>query len=462
MSGKRLTTLLGLVLILSGAVAGVLFVSRQTDFFPRARPEYIPQKVKVTNITDTGFTVSWFTAEPTIGFVKYGLNASDLSTTSNDERDQLTGDSGDFKTHYITVQGLKAATPYFFKLGSHGKQLYDNNGQAFTLTTAPAIEVSAVVDSIYGTVLTPAQTPAEGSLIYLSLPGAVPISALVKQNGNWTVNLANVRALDLNSYVTYDPQTTAIDILVRDTDGNASEISATTANDQPVPTIVLGQESTSTTTSTNNGPLPESKFSLKPIVVTDPDSDTTIAITTPNQEGAVLNSIRPAFKGKAPANVTLAVTLQSMPVYTQSISADAAGNWSWTPPGSLTPGVHTLTIAYNDVDGILHTLTRSFTVQAASSGLTYSATPSASLAPTNSPIPTATTRPTSTPRITAVPTLPTTPVPTNLTILSPSPIPTPALPGAGSTSPTFTLIFGGLLLTGLGLILIRFHLNSRL
>jgi hypothetical protein len=471
---KRIPTIIGLLLLAVGAFIGVVFVNQSTDFLPRASPEYIPQKIKVTNISDSGFVVSWVTQEPTIGFVKYGQKPGNLDITVVDERDQLTGDSGEYRTHYIPVLGLVPETTYYFKLGTHGKRLYDDNGQELSVTTGPTLGTPPPADAAYGVVMTPAQTPAEGALVYISFPEeiqATPLSALVKQNGNWAIGLSTARSKDLASFARYDPQNTTLNLLVYSTIQDDAVAITTTAITKPVPPITLGQThnftsevpppDTSLVTlqpeALSPTPPPSSKFSLMPIVVTEPVTEKTLTIVVPAKQESVINDPQPNLGGTAPPGTTLTITLHSSQIYTDTVYADETGAWQWKPPGYLEPGEHAVTISYTDQQGILHTLSRSFTVAASSPPggtlVNYSATPSATpkINPSSTPKPLTTVTPPLYP--TTQPTVTVKPTPTASPTVRPSTAPTPtpptALPDAGTGTPTLVLgLFGLICLAG--------------
>lgn len=424
---KRIPTIVGLLLLLIGAFAGVMFINQNTDFLPRAAPEYAPQKVKITNLTDTGFTVSWVTQEPTIGFIKYGETTSNLNITATDDRDQLTGASGEYRSHYISIQDLKPSKTYHFKLGSQKNQLYDNNGQAFTITTPPALSTLPTADTAYGTVVTTANTPAEGAIVYLSLEGTTPISALVKQNGNWAANMALTRTIDLSSYATYDPQNARIDILVQPASGDIAKVITTTGNDQPVPTITLGQVADYSTQNTSLNQTTNETANQTP---SNPLTITSI------QDGAVVSEVQPEFSGTAKPNSLITISVHSEQEYTGQVTVDENGNWTWMPSGELEPGQHTITISYTDENGVEHKVERNFIVEPPAEAidlnqLTYTATPSAT------PVPT----PTPTPRPTATPT------PRTTTVVASS----SGTIQAGGTFPTIMMLMFGIGSVGFGI-----------
>lgn len=471
MSKKTIPTFIGIFLILIGALAGVVIVKGGTNFLPRAAPEYIPQKIKVTNISDTGFTISWITQEPTIGFIKIGPSPEKIDTTVVDERDQLTGDSGQYRTHYISVLGLEPNTTYFLKLGSHSKRLYDNEGEALTVSTGTPLNPVPPADTAYGTVMTSAGTPAENAIVYITIGesnNATPLSTLVKQNGNWALSLSTARTTDLNGYAVYDPQQSPLNILVRASLTDEAVALTTTQNDQPVPEITLGESEDFRTPVDGQLPPPpettptppaESKFSLLPLQVTEPEAETTIKISSPATDNAQVNESQPQIVGSAPPGTVLTVTIHSSQIYTDTVYTDETGSWSWVPPGKLEPGTHIVTISYSDDQGLLHSLNRTFVVasaQAVAAGSpVYSASPSATLSPTPQPTLVPTRAPTTNP--TLMPSLKPTIVPTAVPTSMPTEPPDIAsLPPAGQLSPTILLIgMGVILLMGGTLLLIK-------
>jgi hypothetical protein len=443
---KRIPTIVGLFLLLIGVVSGVVFINQGTNFLPRAAPEYTPQKVKITNITDSGFVVSWITQEPTSGYIKYADNPVNLATTAVDDRDQLSGTSGEYRTHYVSLQNLKPQTAYYFKLGSQKDQLYDNNGQPFSISLPATLDQRPEADTVFGTVVTAVDTPAEGAIIYLSLDGTTPLSALVKQNGNWAANLSLTRTVDLTTFATYDPNSSRINILVQSNQGESTTAVTTTGNDQPVPTIVLGKPNNFAETSPPATPSPptdspassnnsgSSKFNLNPLST---DAGSSVTITNLPADGQ-FTSPQPEFQGTAPPNTTLTISVHSPVAHTGTTTSDAQGNWQWLVPAPLTPGDHHLSLTYTDSQGIVHQLETDFAINPVSLqqvDLAYAATPSASPTPTPTPIPT--------PSPTPIPS----PTPRTTVVASES-----AQIVAGSTTAGISLAIFGIILIGLGFV----------
>lgn len=395
-------TALGLLILVIAIFLGIFFAKTKTETTGNTTAAALPQQVRITNVTDTGWTVSWITDKIIDGLIKIGETNTDLKQTALDDRDQLSGEKGQFEVHYVTAKNLKPNTKYFFKIESGGKQ-FDNNSKPFEVTTGSALANPPAADPVYGTVLTQSGTAAEGAIVYINLANAAPLSALTKNNGNWALSLATARTPDLNSFVKYDAQATIINILVQAGKiGTASAI-ATTINDSPVPDIILGKSQDFRAIAKNNNPTedtatasagekPKSGFLLDPLIAEvgsgsgSPTQTGEVVLENPRFEGEVINATQPAFIGSGPPGMVLAIEVHSPTGYTGSATINDKGEWEFTAPKGLTPGEHTVTISYIGSDGKEGTLTRNFVIAAAGATTVpaITATPSGALDSTNS------------------------------------------------------------------------------
>ena len=395
MAKYKIPTILGILILLVSLGVGVWLVkSERLALFPKAAAEFTPKQVRVTGVTETGFTVSWVTDEATVGLVKIGKTADKLDQVWGDDRDQKSGTVGSSETHYVTVKNVQPATNYWFVFGSGpGRVMYDNQGQPYQVTTAGVVATKPLADAAYGTVVDAAGRPAGGAIVYVQLPGAVPLSSLVQDNGNWAVALATARTSDLKSYATYDAQTTNIEILVQAGSRGSATATIQTGNDAPVPAITLGKnfdfrvaQTSETASATVSQPVAteSSKFS-----VASPVATATVTLVNPAQDNAVVTATQPAFKGRGPAGEKLTVTVNSPTTYTGTVTVKPDGSWDWTPPAGLTPGTHTITIGFLDDQGVTQTLKRTFVVAAAGPAVgglpSFTASSSATATPTAIP-----------------------------------------------------------------------------
>src|SRR3989344_5328690 len=127
MGNKRIPTLIGILVLALGVAAGVFLVSSR-QFLGVEAEIAKPQDVRVTNVSDRWFTVSWTTSKESVGFVKYGSSEGSLSGVSGSNNQTAS------RIHHLVVPdqggGLNANTEYFLKIVSEGVE-FDNNGVAW-------------------------------------------------------------------------------------------------------------------------------------------------------------------------------------------------------------------------------------------------------------------------------------------------------------------------------------------
>ncbi len=416
---KQIPTILGILLLVLGLGVGIFFFSDGLGVFaPRAAPEETPRTVKITNVTDTSFSVSFLTDSATPGYVKYGATADDLKSRAGDDRDQLAGSIGEFTAHHITVRELDADTTYYFSLGTAGSTLYDNAGQAFSIKTAKTAGTPPPAKTIYGSVVTPSGSPAEGSIVYVTVPGAGQLSSLVKSSGSWAIPLSMARLTETGLFANVE-DTTTVQIYVQGaTASQTSELTTTVATAQPAATITLGNalaqttETTSPTVMTPPDPSPAAELPALPLASPAASDSATITPTatpsatatnsgvlttlppvtdtvTSNRDSELASSFgeaedeiiivdlteastevvtttQPLIVGQAPAGVTISIEVHSDTQITQQVTADSSGSFELDISQlsqQLEPGEHTVTYSYVDpTTGKTVTKTKTFTV----------------------------------------------------------------------------------------------------
>jgi len=430
----RIPTLVALFLLIGGVAGGVILIKSGSTWLAGARPEITPKQVKITNVSESGFTVSWITDEQTSGFIQYGAEG-ELSFIASDDRDQLSGQQGKFWIHHVTLKDLKPATNYFFKINS-GEKIFDNNGQPYQIKTAPTIqETMPPNDVAYGTILKQDGSPAEGVIVYLSLANAAPLSGLTRASGNWAIPLNLARLPDLSSWATYDKEASVEEIFVQGGSIGTATAVTVTKYDSPVPNITLGQsfdfrKESSQPTPTAVPTSASSGFSVSK--QESSSSSANLTIINPS-EGEEVNTSRPEILGTGPSGETLTITVNSPETLTSQITINGDGTWNWIPPTSLSPGKHTITARL--ADGRI--ISRSFTVLAAGSSdmPSFTASPSATI--------TLTPTPTATPALT-----PTSTASGRISIPSTE----GGIPKPGYLTPTFLVFMIGVVLVFLGLL----------
>lgn len=445
----KIPTLIGVLLLVFGVAGGIVLVNREAVFKLGAAPETAPKDVRITNVTDTSFTVSWLSDKAAAGFVKWG-ETSNLGQTA-------TADVGTraVNAHAVTVKGLTRGKTYFFSINS-GVTDYTNNGVPWSATTLTT--QTADVSRISGTVLLTNGTPADNTLIYVNAPGIGEQSTVTSSSGNWILTIP----------VSASRKETLLDVYAQGGANGIATAQVTLAAANPLPPISLGKTYDFRTlepsaiggTPDSLVTLPEgsslsgsqSRFELSDKATPTP---TSVVIVKSVDEGETIYTKRPELFGEGPSNTTLTITIHSEVAVTQTVKTATDGTWSANVPKDLEDGQHVMTISWRDAKGLLQTITKTFTVSAQENEPAFVSTPSGQTAtPTPTATPTATPRASATPTPTAVATASASATPR--VTLTPKPTVTPAtgsgLPAAGSPLPTLalfgfgiSLIMGGIL-----------------
>jgi len=199
--------------------------------------------IRVTNVGNLSFTVSWITNVATTGQINYGTSPDALSSTAYDSRGQTTEDD----THHVTISGLNASTPYYFDVIS-AETTDNNDGAHYEITTGPGLDFK-MPDPITGTAYKiDGVTAAEGTIVYVSIGTSQVLSTLVDSSGAWGIDIAAIRAADYQSYFAYADG----DDISIDAQGSADSITTQTVTVATAKTGVLAMELTPDATADFN------------------------------------------------------------------------------------------------------------------------------------------------------------------------------------------------------------------
>ncbi|HBB76806.1 MAG: hypothetical protein A2186_01405 [Candidatus Levybacteria bacterium RIFOXYA1_FULL_41_10] len=418
---KKIPGLFGIFLTTISVAITVYLVRQGVIFLTRASPTEIPKNIRVTNISDKSFTLTYSTDDSVIGSLNVGVS-DDTEQIILDDRDQLSQSLNPYKTHSITVKSLEPSTNYKYSITSGSEKVLNEN-KLFEISTANEIDsLPSAQKPITGKVITIEGDPSVGSLVYLSIQDSQEISTLTKEDGSYLLPLNSLRSKDYTNYYTFSEED-ELKLVV--TDGlSTSKVSLSMRQINPVPTIILSSNYDFRIDQNPLAPQPSESTSDTSFPDAKPlESGAEPIIENPNPE-QTFSDDQPEFKGSAKPNETIEIEIHSDENIKTEVITDGDGKWSFRPQTPLSPGEHTITIKAKGSNGIVKSITRRFTVFAAGTQVIEPATPSGQTA-TPTPIPT------------LIPTATPTP-PAGEVELSPSPIPTIAPTGPEAT------VFAGL------------------
>lgn len=440
---KRIPTIVGLLLA-AGLVISLVLLRQTTVFKFMANSKATPQEVRVTNITDNSFTVSWFTSLSVPGLVE--IVDGGTERLFKDFRTSIS-DNDSFKNHYVIVDGLENSKEYQFSLFSGTKRFYSNNADLYSIKTAAGFFGELPLANLAsGVVKTSNHELAEGAIVYLDIKNIAPLSSLVTNQGNWVVSLAKAFSADLTGLANYEEGLLLEEIFVRGVGEETASALVFTKDDDPVPLIVLGGQYDFTEGQTTFDPAldtSDDQASLLGDIETGFTGSKPFQIGNP-EDGERLIFRRPEIFGTGPKGNIVKIVIESETVYEAELEIDSQGDWSWSPPQDLEPGSHTLTVTHIDpVSGKEETFVRNFILAAAieDDEPFFSATPSGDIATatptltptlTLTPVPSITATPTTFEGPTLLPTATTLPVLSPTTTFSPTSTPT----GIAEVSPS--------------------------
>ncbi len=324
--------------------AGPMGVAKTRNAPPKAEPQATVPDVRVSNVTDQGFTISWLSTIAETGRVEWGTTDGVYPNTANDAR----GASTSSKIHYVNVVDPAQIFPentYFYRIVSGASEVARGEVTTGASASPPA------PDTIGGQVRNSAGAGIEAIVYYQlrdfngagTLGTSALFSALAASNGNYNADLSSVRTAD-NSVlfvysstddvvlraeagprdVTFTEQTGSLTIKVFSKTGNNITLSGPTPTPTPTitntPTITLTptQTPTPTITLTPGGPPTDT-----PTITNTPTATATATVTvTPTA------TLTPCVDAYEPDN-TRGTAKPIAGGETQSHNINTAGDVDW-------------------------------------------------------------------------------------------------------------------------------------
>jgi len=228
---KDLPTIIGVLFLIAGLIAGVFLTKYKQQVVINASVEETPKNVRIVNITDSSFSVIWTTNKKNNGFVNYGESIS----TKNVSIEKSTDLS---YTHLVEVTNLKPITTYYFKINSGGI-IFDNNGIEWSTLTGKKLP-QPTSNIISGKIVDQNEMGVGSTLVITNMGNSFPLATLTSSGGNWSINLSLFRNSSLDSFSKIDNKNSLIEISVRSTPSETSTAKIFPASSKPVPEIKLG------------------------------------------------------------------------------------------------------------------------------------------------------------------------------------------------------------------------------
>src|SRR3990172_13198114 len=109
---KRIPTLLAL-LIIFGGLGSLIFVDQQYSQRLQAKSAPKPENVHISNVSDSAFTVNWYTDTAAVGLIEVLGEGTRLTLFDNEDTDNVKRPRS---SHVVTVRNLKEITKYSIKI----------------------------------------------------------------------------------------------------------------------------------------------------------------------------------------------------------------------------------------------------------------------------------------------------------------------------------------------------------
>lgn len=225
---------------------GIIFISLVVLSLTKISFASLPKNVKISNVTQSQWTVSWITDVDEIGYIRWGTNTESLNELGIDERDTING-TPTIKDaiHHITVNSsvIRATTTYYYKIFS-GTHTFD----IASITTGAEILLPSISE-ISGYVYKWGPLLVRRVIVYLRLEKGTPSetsalrSKLTSAEGFWAEPLGNFRVLDLSASFNPDDNDNLYLYVEGANDGTAS-LTLKISDSKPTQDIIISPDTT--------------------------------------------------------------------------------------------------------------------------------------------------------------------------------------------------------------------------
>jgi len=369
---QSIPTIVGMLFLIVALISGlILFKDGFSGFMPRANPQTTPKDIRISNLTNSSFTVSFYTEEPTFAKINYGVKASSLNNRIRDERDQFQEKTGEYNLHYITLQNLSPETDYYFSIDTEAGEIKGEDGGPFKVATLPVSTASTLAKTLYGNVMASDGSPADGSIIYLKIPGFEELSSLVKSSGSWAISLSEARSIKTRKIESVSDSSN-VSLVIKGARNLESIVHETTlSKSQPVEDLKLQKNIANDQATVSPAPENSSSGEVRGVNTTDKvDNDSAnsriinLHELDANENPETVSN--PIIRGQAAADSKIKISIHSDNQIETEVTSNSDGWFEVNLENlgeSLEPGNHTISYTYMDPDlGLEITKERNFTV----------------------------------------------------------------------------------------------------
>lgn len=389
----RIPTIIG-ILLLVVLISGIaFFVERVFRTETKASGSREPKQIRITNISDTAYTVSWTTELPTTGTLLVATKGKS-NKVYFDERDH-TGNLGEYHAHSITVRDVLADSDYTVTPLINGKpHILADKPIPIHIPSSLPINTGGL-EPAYGVVQNEDGTAATDVLLYMTIEGGQELSALTKPSGSWIIPLNQTRTADLTSYLPVIERMNETIQLYSGT--NQSVVSTDSLNDSPVPEIQMGKDfdfkrqqakkaansaiALRTITPTIESKQELASFPVKAAVLGE-NTQKIYPVTLSNpKNNSSLSSTLPLISGTGVPGKFIGISLGLVNPSHGSVQVSTDGTWNYSPKKVLSAGKQSVTISGVDSTGKTIAVTHMFTIFKSGTQVLGDATPSATIDP---------------------------------------------------------------------------------
>lgn len=280
------------------------------------------------------------------------------------------------------------ATTLAFSPGAISKKVGDTFSVDVTTDTGANQVVAAELHLVFDPVKLEAQTITNGPLFPNILASGIvdrgtasitvgAQSATKPVTGTGTVATVKFKALektDAPIQIRFAPNTFVGSLGEGSTNVLTGSTPATvTITDGGTNTSGTASATPTPTPATTLTPTPTLKAGTTPTPTPKAASPSAVLITSPVKDASSPTN-KPTISGKATPGSTVTLTIYSTP-QTVVVTADANGNWIYTPVTALDPGPHSVVATATDPTGGTQTATTTFVVATGTESATQSAQP---------------------------------------------------------------------------------------